>query len=441
MSASFAHPVRPESPTPAMRRNFHHLYIDVAAYGFLAGSAVAFIAIYATRLGASSLQIGLITALPALVSLLVTLPAGQWVGRHNLTPAVFWTSIGQRLLYVLLIPVSLLLAPTLQLWSIILLTLVCSIPGTALAIGFNALLAEAVPPAYRGEVVGRRNALLALTMTASSILSGQLLRLLPIEVGYPLVFAFGSVGAIVSSYHLWRVRLETPRSQRIFEGLPLPDAERVSKSSLIPDAPLSRPFAMRMLLRRPGTASLRVTVAPLRTRYGLFILALFSFHFAQYIPISLFPIFWVREARLSDGTISILNATFYLVMLLASLRLGRLTRRFGNRRLMIMGCFALSAYPLLTGLSQGPTLLFGAALLGGCVWAVLSGALSNRLLEWVPDDNRPTYLALYNLALNAAILGGSLIGSAIADVVGLRETMFIATALRVAAAVLVLRFG
>ena len=35
------------------RPNFHHLYLDIAGFGILSGSAINFLNVYAARLGAS----------------------------------------------------------------------------------------------------------------------------------------------------------------------------------------------------------------------------------------------------------------------------------------------------------------------------------------------------------------------------------------------------
>ena len=53
-------------------RNILNLYREIAFFGVLSGIASTFLSIFALRLGASSQDIGLISALPALVS--VTLP-------------------------------------------------------------------------------------------------------------------------------------------------------------------------------------------------------------------------------------------------------------------------------------------------------------------------------------------------------------------------------
>jgi hypothetical protein len=64
----------------------------------------------------------------------------------------------------------------------------------------------------------------------------------------------------------------------------------------------------------------------------------------------------------------------------------------------------------------------------------VSGALTNNLLEKIPSERRPAYLAWYNLALNAALPLGSLSGPLVANVIGLRTALLIFGGLRLLAA-------
>ena len=59
------------------QHNARQLYRDIFWFGILAGSAQAFLAVYAARIGASAYQVGLLTAGPAVVSLVVSLPAAR----------------------------------------------------------------------------------------------------------------------------------------------------------------------------------------------------------------------------------------------------------------------------------------------------------------------------------------------------------------------------
>jgi len=156
-----------------LRANFHNLYLDVFWFGVLSGSTIAFVTIYAARLGASPFQISLLSAGPAVVNLVLSLPAGRWLENKALVPATFWSAALQRLGYLALIVLPWFFSDQWQIWAVILITLLMSIPGTLLAISFNALFAEAVPPDWRAEVVGKRNALMAVSLTATTLLSGQ----------------------------------------------------------------------------------------------------------------------------------------------------------------------------------------------------------------------------------------------------------------------------
>ncbi len=417
--------------------NFHHLYWDVAWFGVVFGSTLSFLTVYATRLGASGWQIGLLTAGPALINILVTMPAGRWLARHALGPAVTRTAIWHRIGYFILIPLPLLLPASVQIWAVLSLILVMAIPGTALAIGFNALLASTVPEEKRGQVVGRRNALLAGASVASFLLSGWLLNVLPFEQGYGVVFALGAIAGGLSTYHLYRIRV-SDRPQ--FQMRPLTDRAQPGRPVGFSGAlPQRLHIGLRLWLNRPPRPG--DNLSQISGNFKWMMGAFFLFHFSQVLPAALFPIFWVREARLTDGEIGWLNAAFYLTMLIGSLFLAGLTKRFGNYRLTVAGALLLGLYPLLTALSIDIKLLLAANILGGVVWAILSGSLGNRLLEQTPADNLPAHLALYNLVLNIAILSGTMLGPFLAGWTGLREALLIVFALRVGSGLALARWG
>jgi len=414
-----------------------HLYWDVAWFGVAFGSTLSFLAVFAARLGATGWQIGLLTAGPALVNVLFTLPAGRWLQNQALGPAVTQTAIWHRVGYFLLIPLPLFLPHQLQVWAVLAITLLMAIPGSALAVGFNALLAATVPPEARGVVVGRRNGLLAATIMLSFVLSGWILDLLSFEWGYVVVFTLGALGVALSTYHLYRIRVpeSPPFTGRLVKDHAQPG--RVIGFSGV--SPHRLNIGLRLSLRwQPGKAGI---LGDISARFWGVMAAFFLFHFAQFLPAALFPLFWVHELDLSDGVIGWTNALFYLTMLIFAPLLGPLAGRLGNYRLMAVGSVLLALYPLLVALSHGLVLLIAANVIGGIVWAILSGALANRLLEHVPDDDRPAHLALYNLALNVATLSGTMLGPLLAQWMGLREALLLVVVMRVISGLALSRWG
>lgn len=411
--------------TPAQRANFYRLYWDVFGYGILQGSAIAFLSVFAAHIGASAFQVALLTSGPAVVNLAFSLPAGRWLEDKPTTRIAFITSLLHRAGYLVFVPLPWLVPPTVQVWAVPLTIVLMSIPGTILAIAFNAMFADVVPPEWRAHVVGRRNALLAVSSTATSLVCGQLLDRLDFPLNYQLVFAIGVVGAALSSYFLGRLRAPANLPPRV--GRPLLDFARPEGSPRTGDA-LRPGIGLRFLARSGARGLLRVDL--LRGPFGPLLAAYLAFYIFQYLPIPLMPLFWVNELKISDGEISIGNAVFYATMLLASLGLRSITARLGHHRVLALGAVFYGLYPLLNGLSQGALLFYVASLIGGAVWGVANGGLVNRLMECVPNDDRPAHMALHNLALNLGILSGSLLGPALAGWVGLRDALLISGGLR-----------
>ena len=157
--------------------NFSHLYLDIAWFGVLSGSTVNFLNIYATRIGGSSFQIGLIGGMAAVVNLCLAIPAGRWLERQHLGHTIFWTSVFYRVGFLGFVFLPWLFSNAVQINAIIAITFFMAIPLTPLGVGFNALFAEAVPSEYRAHVAGIRNVMFAISFMLTSLLDRKSTRL------------------------------------------------------------------------------------------------------------------------------------------------------------------------------------------------------------------------------------------------------------------------
>jgi MFS family permease len=392
------------------RSNFRNLYGDIFWFGVLAGSTIAYLAVYAARLDAASFQISLITGGPGIVNLLISLPAVRWLEKRPLIRTAFRTSLWTRLGGFALVPLPWLFVQAQEIWAIIAIVLLTSIPGALLAIAFNAMFAEVVPTRWRAEVVGRRNALLAISMTATTLLCGALLDWVPFPLNYQLLFGVGAVGGIMTTYHLGRLRP--------VEATNYGDAASRPHPALAPGPDDAR--RDQRLIRTDL----------LRTSFGPLVLAYLLFYTAQHVPVPISPLFWVKELHLSDGQIGIGNSIYYGMMALTSIVLPRFARRAGNRNTLVIGALCYGSYPLIISLAREVTLFWAASAVGGVAWGVANAGLLNRLMERVPADDRPAHMAWHNIALNFGILCGSFLGAGLVDGAGLRPGLFIAAILR-----------
>ncbi|MEW5829061.1 MAG: MFS transporter [Chloroflexota bacterium] len=429
---------KPAEEIPAeYRANFRHLVLDIGWFGILNGSSISFLSVYATRLGASPFQVGLLGAMPAVMSLILAIPSGQWLGRRPIGKAVFWTSVLYRFGYLLWVPLPWLLPEAQQVWALIVLVLLMGIPGTALAVGFNALFAEAVPPNWRAYVAGIRNVMLSVTFVLTSLVSGWLLDHVTFPMGYQMVFALGCVGAAMSSYHLFHVRPALPPGTPRLESR-IGDRARPGFIRAFGDS--NRPsIGLRLLARASWRKLLRLDI--LRSSFSRVMLVLLAFHLAQYLAIPIFPIYVVRELHLTDQQIGIGQAVFYATVMLGSMQLARLSRRFSNRAIFGVSAALMGIYPLLLALSHDFWPYLGISLWGGLIWAMVGGAMPNYLLEKVPEGDRPSHLAWYNIVLNLAVLAGSLAGPLVAGLAGLSGALLIIAALRILSGLAVLKWG
>lgn len=400
------------------RSNFIHLYLDIAWFGVLSGTAINFLNVYAARLGASGLQIGLLTAAGAAVNLFLAIPAGHWVSKRRTGKAVFWSSVLLRIGYLFWIPLPWLFDNQTQVWALILLTFLMAIPLTPLSVGFNALFAEAVPERYRARVAGTRNITFAVAYVLSSLLAGFLLDTVSFPQGYQVVFLTGAVGAALSSYHIRQIK---PLDE---ETAPLTPTKADSSSQA--GSP-------------PKTSALRLDIW--QTPFRAVLLGLFFFHFAQYIITPLYPIAFVRQLGLNDSNIGAGTALYYLSAMLASFQLSRIVHRLGNKRVTAFGAMGMASYPIMLAFAQTVVHYYLLSFLNGVIFALVNGSYANYMLERIPPDDRPPHLAWYTMMLNLAILSSSVLGPLLADGIGLAPALIALGILRFTAGFVLLKWG
>ena len=402
------------------RPNFLHLYLDIAWFGVLSGSALNFLNIYATRIGATAFQLGMIGAMSAIVNLFLAIPAGRWLQTQNTARAIFLSAVLYRIGFFALIFLPMLPNEEGQIWAIILLTFLMAIPLTPLGVGFNALFAEAVPVEYRAHVAAMRNVMLSIAFMVTSLISGYVLERVPFPTGYQIIFGIGAIGAAMSTLHLYFVR-------------PLK-----TDSPPLQPPPAPGPVFLRPYARNIATA---VRLDVWNTRFRNVLVVLFAFHLTQFIAIPLFPVYNVRVLHLNDNHIGIGTALFYLTVLLGSTQLRKIASSVGNKKLTGWSVSMIGLYPLLMAFSTEVWHFYGFSLVGGLTFAMVSGSFANYMLEQIPAHDRPPHLAWYNIILNAAVLIGSLTGPVISDAIGLSAALILFAIMRFLAGQAILKWG
>ena len=407
--------------------------MDVFWFGIYVGSTLTFIGVYLTRLGANSFHIGLLTAAPGVVNLIISLPIARWLEGRSFIQTTSQLAIWHRAGFLLtfLLP-SLITNITTQIWAFLLVVSIISIAGGAVTVSFNSMFAEVVPSEMRAHVVGRRSALVALTSVITSFVCGRILDSLIFPLNYQIVFALGFIGMALSGWHLRRIRKD---DSTVTPPIPVRPSIHVAPPMSVRagDGRLSG-------LRFGGSPLIRFDV--LRGSFRYFLISFFIFYAFQYVPVPLFPLTFVRLLHLTDGEISLgTGVVFYIAFLITSMSLGWFTTRFGNHRVLVVSAILYCTYPILIGVWGTKESFWLASFIGGGTWGVLAGALIHRLMERVPENDRPAHMALHNIALNLGILGGSLLGPVLGAWFDLRTAMIISGVLRFLAAMMLGAWG
>ena len=419
MAASFWQKVLrrilPSEPIPVeYRQTFLHLFVEMGWIGVLSGTTIAFLSVYAARLGADTRQIGFISAAPALVNLIFALPAGRWIKGRPLGAAAFWSSVGARIFYLPLAFLPFFFSERVEIWVIIVIILLMNLPLTVLNVSFNAMMIEAVPSEWRAFIVGGRNGLLSIIALAATLISGQILNKTPFPVGYQIVFAIGFFGAVMSSFHLFFLRKLAPT--RIDESINQPLVQGLSRLQAVRQSPKMRKYLRILFL-------------------------LFCFHVSQWLVIPVVPLFSVNYLHLNDFQIGLGGGMFNLIVFVVSFYLSAVTGRLGNHRAAAYSVMGLGLYPLVLGISRGFPLYITAHLLGGISWGILAGALFNYLAENIPEENRAKSMSWYILVSNGSILVGSLLGPQVAGWMGFPMALALFAVLRFISGIAILRWG
>ena len=391
--------------------NIYNLYLDIAWFGVVNGTVLNFLPVFAVRLGASDLLVGAITAGPALISIFWLILAGWIITRQRRQmPIMVWTFLASRLTFLLMALVPWFFVAHRDV-ALVALAVLRTFPEGLAGVAFTAMIADAVPEERLAGVISVRNALIGITSTLTVALSGQLLDRIGFPFNYQLIFFVGFLAALISLYYVSHIQV-----------LDRPEVGHVSPLGL------GVPVAVRWQeLVRPLIAT---------REFRQFLVAAFVFHWGLFMAIPLFPIYWVRELRATDGWIGLLSMAFNATTVIICLNLSGAIRRWGSRRLLALSAIGVCTYPVLTGLSRSVPPLLAVSVIGAVFAAVMGVTLLNRLLEVCPAEGRPSYVALYSAIMNVAIFAGPLAGSALAGTLGLPAVFFLAGAIRALGGVL-----
>jgi MFS family permease len=361
-----------------------------------------FLGVYAIRLGATPLHMGLITSLRALLMVVGSTLANRWRSRyHNPVIALNIPIVAYRVLLYFSVAAVAFLPQEWRVNALVAVVVLSAIP-TGIAQGvFLGMMRYAVDARDLARVVARRSTLMNGTILVWVLLLGQFLE----HVSFPLNYQIGFLLAFVASMLSWW------------------DIRQVKCPDIVPVVNTETP-----------TVTINVwKYAP----FARFAFMVFTINFSVFMAAPIVPLQLVRGLNATDGWISIFGIFEMGAGMLATLRIEWLINRFGKGPLIIATTFATVLHPLILGLTPNYVMYIVGVIFFGMGWFTVNVLLYNRLVEIVPPEDFPHYAAAYQLLINTGLFLGPLVGTfLIENGISLLSALLIIAGLRATAGVL-----
>lgn len=378
------------------------------------GSVATFNAAYAIRLGADNFQVSLLSSIPALMAVIVSYPAGQFLQRQS--RRMPWI-LGSLLVYrasFLLVAAS----PWLNFLGIqpgltaVLILVVGTIPAHFFNVGWIAMLGDVVPEQRRAAVFAARNITNQVTISVVVFLCGQWLSRIVFPVNYQVLYAFGFLTSMLSMYYLFKLRVPASMIYEVVET-PRRRSLRDLSVSLIQSAKSLR----QEMADNP--AFFRITRNTFLHGIGVWMAA------------PLYTLYFVRQLNASDAWLGI-NGTIASLGTIAGFSLWRwLVVRWGEPICLKRTVVLIGVYPILVGLTPSLPVILAYGVLNGLISPGLSLSHFNTLLTVTPSNARPRFTAMYITMMNIGAFIGPLVSVAIANEIGLAPMLVISGLLSV----------
>jgi predicted MFS family arabinose efflux permease len=393
--------IAPANASPAQKQNFLNIQIDAIAIG-LASAATPFLPVFLARLGATNFQVGLLTAMPALTGLIFAVLIGRFLQHQpNVVP---WYSLA-RLLFVsayaftglaaFIAPPQYLVPVVLLIWAL------ATIPQTALNISFNVVMNAVAGPEHRYNLMSRRWSILGLTTALTVAVMGQVLDRVGFPLNYQLVFIGLSVGGLISYYYSSHIELPDNEPQPATPGQSWPQRFK-SYVNLIRSEPDFVSFTAKQFVFTTGTA----------------------------LAIPLLPLYYVREVHASDTWIGFFSMAQTATVLIGYFLWLRESKQRGGRYVLLATTLGLALYPALTALTLQPGLIVFYAALSGVFQAGLNLVFFDEQMKTVPPQYSATFVSVAQSSQNLAIFAAPLLGTLLADQIGLGHALILSGVLR-----------
>ncbi|OIO24879.1 hypothetical protein AUJ13_02010, partial [Candidatus Micrarchaeota archaeon CG1_02_49_24] len=367
-----------------VKRSLDSSIADGASFSVMAGLGDTYVPPFAVALGATTAQVGLLTALPYAISGIsqaiishipgITERRKEFVLLFAFIHGIAWIFIA--LLAIFLLPTEMAIIALIILFSVYSALNAVAIPP------WSGWMADLVPEHQRGSYFGKRNAVAGFALLAATIAGGWLLGLLEAVLAlqaFAVLFLFAFLWRMVSVFFLWRMADVSAETKII----PIHPWDFLSS----PAWHCSRTFAIYVALMQ----------------------------FATNLAGPFFVVYMLRDLHMDYFTFAVLVGITSLVRIVSMPYWGRLADIVGSRNVLRVSGLLVPIAPVLWVFSAEPLYLVFAQVFSGFAWAGFDLSTFNYALSSASKEHRVSFISYYSLMNNLMIFAGALLGGLVAE--------------------------
>jgi MFS family permease len=361
-----------------VRRTLRSSVKDGIAAAIMAGVIDFYATPLALFLGASVQQVGLIIALPNLMSSL---------SQFHAVRVIYWVGGRLRLLVRLVFSqASLIFCVAILPWLaisnraelLLILLILAAVCGGLAGPAWGSLMSDYIPASKRGRYFGWRSRIVGAVTIGSVIASGLLLDWFPPfsdRIGFCILFSAAALARYMSVYFI--NQMDEPPHRRD----PASD------------------FTFFMFIARFKESN-----------FLKFVVFAACLNFASYLAAPFFAVFMLRDLQFSYMTYMALQVCSTLASFVALPLWGRHADLVGNVRVLRLSSFFAALIPLLWLFSHHPVYLMLVQMWAGFAWSGVTLCTGNFIYDAVTPQKRVRCIAYFNVINGVALFLGSSLG-------------------------------
>src|ERR1044071_10271659 len=390
-----------EAQIEIQKRNFRYVQIDAIGVS-ISNVAAPVLPVFLTRLGASNFQIGLLSSMPGMTGLVLAMVVGRFLQtRRNIVP---WYSLSRLMvilcyaltgIFTISVSEKFVILATLAIWAF------ATIPQTAISVAFSVVMNAVAGPEGRYALLSRRWAIFGLTGVVGTFIVTRLIDLLPFPLNYAIMFTVLSLGGFFSFYFSRKIHL----ADQVPPPLPSGGSPRQNMRNYL-----------TLLRENPAFLS--------------FSTKRFVYFSALVLSQPIMPLFLVHEVRATDAQIGTVNMTLTLIMLVGYFFWPWVSRRRNGRFVLLATTLGMTFYPALSAAIPQINWIILFAGITGLFQAGLDLVFFDELMKTVPPEYSATFVSLSQSMQYLSMVIAPLLGTWLADYIGLGGALWLSTGLR-----------